>query len=93
MAENIDSVSRSSLQVIVDLLKACVDKTSENELVASTSSSSKFIRKCIEFLSEKQFIEIAEKSRVHIITGRGLDFLDNFEKLSKLLETQNGNAC
>jgi predicted transcriptional regulator len=80
---------RNALQVMANILKVSVNNASENELAASTNLNSKFIRKYVEFLNEKQFIEIAEKSKVYVITGRGRDFLDNFEKLNRLLITQD----
>lgn len=76
-------IKRSQYEIVTDILVAIKEGySSKSSLMKNANLSFSILRKYIDYLKEKGYIE--EKDNSYVITEKGLEVLERLEKVRKL---------
>jgi predicted transcriptional regulator len=76
---------RSGMEIVAEILVEAKRGVSKTRLVYRTNLNFLVIRKHLDFLLEKDLLEIVNPNELYMTTAKGCQFLEEFEKLKEIL--------
>jgi predicted transcriptional regulator len=78
-------VKRDRVEIIADILSLCSEPKTKTHVMYGTNLSWKMLQHYLSELQSRKLLKIHGKSKRYVTTNRGLDFVEKWEALQKLL--------
>jgi len=78
-------VKRDRVEIIADILGLCSEPKTKTRVMYGTNLSWKMLKHYLSELESRGLLEVDGKSKRYVTTKRGLDFVEKWIALKKLL--------
>jgi predicted transcriptional regulator len=78
-------VKRDRVEIIAEILCLCSEPKTKTHIMYGTNLSWKMLQHYLSELQSRKLLKIHGKSKRYVTTNKGLDFVEKWEELQKLL--------
>lgn len=77
---------RDRMQIMVSILNTCTRGANKTKIVYQSNLNFRTVNPYLDLLEEKGMIQVTEDGALYKTTPKGLDLIDNFANISKMLQ-------
>ena len=77
---------RDRMQIMVSILNTCTRGANKTKIVYQSNLNFRTVNPYLDLLEEKGMIQVTEDGALYKTTPKGLDLIDHFANISKMLQ-------